>query len=248
MKNSLKPALACATLFLFLMVTGCVEKNSKPCPECPGETAVDTAYSNGIIMPEKAHKLYVNYKDRRVDLIQDYEDAIDRNNKDPKQQFDKKSQSTESGNDDIANPGKFKVARYVSYEYEDLKKYMAYIEKEAELSGEKLTTLRFYFANYANEKKFEDGKPVKHPRQNTVMMSPTVKRDGGNHIFYIDDSKKGRERIVLLKDNFNDMHGKGDQMTPNSKNEASFLPNLFSAPKPYFAPKSTTKNEGHSSD
>ena len=125
---------------------------------------------------------------------------------------------------------------------------MAYIEKEAELSGEKLTTLRFYFANYANEKKFEDGKPVKHPRQNTVMMSPTVKRDGGNHIFYIDDSKKGRERIVLLKDNFNDMHGKGDQMTPNSKNEASFLPNLFSAPKPYFAPKSTTKNEGHSSD
>ncbi|WP_276167722.1 hypothetical protein [Zobellia alginiliquefaciens] len=248
MKNSLKLALTCATFILLLCISSCVEKKNTPCPECPSETVADTAYSNGIIMPDKAHKLYANYKDRRVDLIQDYEDAIDNENKDPKQQYDKKNQSTESSNEDTANSRKFKVARYVSYEYEDLKKYLAYIEKEAELSDEKLTTLRFYFGNYANEKKFEDGKPVKHPRQNTVMMSPTVNRDGADHIFYIDDAKEGKDRVVLLDNNFNKRKGDGaNQMTPNTKNEASFLPGFLSAPSaPFFAAKSTTKNEGHS--
>ncbi|CAM4407361.1 hypothetical protein ZORO111903_19210 [Zobellia roscoffensis] len=248
MKNSLKSALTCATFTLFLFITGCVEKNNTPCPECPSETVADTAYSNGIITPEKAHKLYVNYKDRRVDLIQEYEDAIDQKGKDPKKQAQQKFKNSESSSENTEGRKKFKVARYVSYEYEDLKQYLAYIEKEAELSDEKLTTLRFYFGNYANENKFEDGKAVKHPRQNTVMMSPTVNRDGDNHIFYIDDAKEGKERVVLLDNNFNPRKGEGvNQMTPNTKNEASLLPGFLSfSSAPFYAAKSTTKNEGHS--
>ena len=67
---------------------------------------------------------------------------------------------------------------------QDLKKYMAYIENEAKLAGEELSTLRFYFANYPDQDKFPDGKEVVHRRQNSIMMSPTVKRNDKDYIFY----------------------------------------------------------------
>ncbi|CAM4187977.1 hypothetical protein [Zobellia nedashkovskayae] len=248
MKNSLKFVQQCTTVFLFLILAACGDNTQKPCPECPPETVADKNYDNGIIMPEKAHKLFVNYKDRRAHLIQQYEDSIDGRAKDPKQQYEQKSRSTESDYKNDVDREKFKVAQYVSYEYEDLKKYLAYIENEAKLSGEKLTTLRFYFANYANEKKFDNDSLVKHPRQNTIMMSPTVNKDGADHIFYTDDAADGKRRIVLLDDNFNPRKAQEEnQASPNTKNEASFLPGFFSfSNAPFYAPRSTTKNEGSS--
>ena len=76
---------------------------------------------------------------------------------------------------------------------------MAYIENEAKLAGEELSTLRFYFANYPDQDKFPDGKEVVHRRQNSIMMSPTVKRNDKDYIFYTDDAGEGKRRIVLLK-------------------------------------------------
>ncbi|MUH34859.1 hypothetical protein D9O36_03310 [Zobellia amurskyensis] len=248
MKNSQKFVQKCTALILLLIITSCVEDKNTPCPDCPCEPVLNETYDNGIILPEKAHKLYANYENRRVDLIQKYEDAIDEREKDPKQQNQQKIQNSEKENNSEAGTERFKVARYVSYNYKDLKEYLAYIENEAKLSGEELTTMRFYFANYANEKKYKNGKPVQHPRQNTIMMSPTVNKDGTDHIFYTDDAEDGKRRIVLLDDNFNPRKGeKVNQMDSNTKNEASFLPGFFSSSNaPFFAARSTTKNEGSS--
>lgn len=127
---------------------------------------------------------------------------------------------------------------------------MAYIENEAKLSGEDLSTLRFYFANYPDEDKFPDGKPVVHRRQNSIMMSPTVKRDGKDHIFYTTDGTDGKRKIVLLENDFKRKGADGTEGNEKSdeKSEASMAPNLFSAPAaaPMYAEKSTTKNEGGS--
>lgn len=249
MKNSRKSVLTSATLILLLIFTGCrLDDKPEPCPDCPCEPVLNETYDNGIILPEKAHKLYANYENRRVNLIQGYEDAIDKKQRDPKKLYQQKAQNPKEENNAEADSERFKVARYVSYNYKDLKEYLAYIENEAKLSGEELTTMRFYFANYANEKKYKDGRPVQHPRQNSIMMSPTVNKDGADHIFYTDDAADGKRRIVLLDDNFNRRKGQeGNQTSPNTKNEASFLPGFFSSSSaPFYAARSTTKNEGGS--
>ncbi|MDO6519789.1 hypothetical protein [Zobellia uliginosa] len=252
MKNSKQTALTCATFLLFLIFTGCrLDEKAQPCPDCPCETVLNDNYNNGIILPTKAHKLYENYKNRRVGLIENYERAMEEKDKDPKKPSKEKAQAqhaaTESSSDD-SKPGKFTAARYVSYDYKDIKAYLAYIENEAKLSGEELTTLRFYFANYADEKKYNDGKPVVHPKQNTIMMSPTINKNGGDHMFFTVDGTDGKREVVLLDDEFNPIGPrKSTEQTPNTKNEASFLPGFFSASSaPFYAERSTTKNEGHS--
>jgi len=244
MKNAQKIVCKSIVLFLLVFVYSCGVDDKKPeildC-DCP---VADEKYDNGIIFPDKARTLYGNYEDRRAGIIQDYEDSIDRE-KDGKQQQKQQNQNQTGENNADANRGKFKVARYVSYEYEDLKKYLAYIENEAKLSGEKLTTMRFYFANYANEQKFEDGEPVLHPRQNSIMMSPTVNRDGQDYIFYTEDSVDGKRRIVLLN---NEFQKRGDEERIEPKSEASLLPGFLSPSSAalMFAARSTTKNEGSS--
>jgi len=226
--------------FLLVFFYSCVVDEKKvECPECDCPVA-DETYDNGIIFPDKAEKLYGNYENRRVGLIQDYEDAFD------EEKGGKQGQNQSAENDDESDGGKFKVARYVSYDYEDLKKYLAYIENEAKLSGEELSTMRFYFANYANEQKFEDGRPVLHPRQNSIMMSPTVKRDSEDYIFYTTDGIDGKRKIVLLDNDFKRRQG---EEQPDPKSEASLLPDFLSASSPtlmFAPPRSTTKNEGSS--
>lgn len=244
MKKAQKFVYKSISLFLLVFIYSCVVDEKKvECPECDCPVA-DEAYDNGIIFPDKAEKLYGNYENRRVGLIQDYEDAFDEE-KGGKKNQKQESQNQSGENNDDADGGKFKVARYVSFDYEDLKKYLAYVENEAKLSGEELSTMRFYFANYANEQKFEDGKPVLHPRQNSIMMSPTVKRDSEDHIFYTTDGIAGKRKIVLLDNDFKRRQG---EEQPDPKSEASLLPAFLSASSPalMFAPRSTTKNEGSS--
>ncbi|WP_149275051.1 hypothetical protein [Pareuzebyella sediminis] len=241
MKNAKKiTCLGTIVLFLLLISScGVDTKQTTPCPECPCVEA-DETYDQGIIFPEEARQLYVNYEKRRVNLIQEYEDSLDE-----KEQG--KMQNGQESNTADSNGSKFDVARYVYYDYEDLKKYMAYIENEAKLSGEKLTTLRFYFANYPNDEKFPDGKAVVHPRQNSIMMSPTIQRDGKEYIFYTEDAQDGKRRAVLLANDFQRRKGEGtnEKSQAESKSEASLAPS-FASPAPVFADRSTTKNEGSS--
>lgn len=250
MKNAQKFVCKSITLFLLVFVYSCGVDDKKPeCPECNCPVA-DESYDNGIIFPEEAQKLYVNYENRRVKLIQDFEDAYDEKNTDyKKQQQNQQGQNPGEGDNKDPNGAKFDVARYVFYNYEDLKKYMAYIENEAKLSGEKLSTLRFYFANYPDEETFPDGDVVVHRRQNSIMMSPTVKRPDGEHIFLTRDVADGKREIVLLENDFKRRKGDGsgeEQAEP--KNEASLIPSFLpnSSKAPMFVDHSTTKNEGSS--
>lgn len=248
MKKTQKFVCKSITMLLLVFIYSCgVDNKMQECPECDCPVA-DESYDNGIIFPDKAQKLYGNYENRRAGLIQDYEDAIDEE-KDGEKGQKQKSQNQSGENNDETDSGKFKVARYVSYDYEDLKKYLAYIENEATLSGEELSTMRFYFANYANEQKFKDGKPVLHPRQNSIMMSPTVSRADEDHMFYTTDGVDGKRKIVLLDNDFKRRQGVGaTQEQSDSKSEASMLPTFLSPSSTALmaAPRSTTKNEGHS--
>ena len=233
------------TLFLLLFVYSCVVDDKKQeCPDCDCPVA-DQEYQNGIIFPQKARELYVNYENRRVNLIEDYEGRKDKKGYKQNDQEQNSSSENTTGSEDR----QFMAARYVSYEYEDLKRYLAYVENEAKLSGEKLSTMRFYFANYANEEKFKDGKSVQHPRQNSVMLSPTVNRNQKEHIFYTIDGEGEKRKIVLLNNEFQEIKGLGaNQYWSDPKSEASLLPAFLSPTNSplMFAPRSTTKNEGSS--
>jgi len=248
MKNARKIVSKSMLLLILIIAYSCGFNGDKPdCPECDCEEIADETYNNGIIFPDKARELYNNYENRRIRLIEDYESTNDKKDYQPQQ--NKKEQNRSGENTTDSSDRQFMAARYVSYEYEDLKKYLAYIENEAKLSGEKLSTMRFYFANYADEEKFEDGKPVLHPRQNSIMMSPTVKKDGNEHIFFTEDAEEGKRKIVLLDNDFNRWKGgEGNQQKSETKSEASLVPSFLfpSSPAFMYAPRSTTKNEGHS--
>ena len=106
-----------------------------------------------IISTNQAQELFDNYSSRRAPLIQKFEDSLNKESR-------------------------FDVARYGYYDYKTIKKYIAYIEQEAEKAKVEISTLRFYFGNYPNKKQFADGRKVKHPRQNSFFIVPTLKKDG----------------------------------------------------------------------
>lgn len=215
------------------------EKKSTPEPNSDGNDENVENYDKGILLPEEARELYTSYQNRRVGLIERYEDSINASRKGQNQQNPEKKENNED----------FIVAEYIWYEYEDIKKYLAYIEKEAELSGEKISTLRFYFGNNPEKQKFDNGDTVVHPRQNTIMISPTIKGDVGESLFYTIDISEDKRTAVLLTDEFQERKvQKGNPEQSGIKSEASFAPNLYSASEaPVFSPNGTTKNRGSGS-
>jgi hypothetical protein len=146
----------------------------------------------------------------------------------------------------------FDVARYVYYDYETIKQYMAYIEQEAKLAGVEISTLRFYFSNYPDETLFENGKDsILHPRQNSLLISPTVKKGKADYIFYIDDTHKEKPRAVILSADFGPMKGfeTGNVSLEEHRSFATFVPSFANtkAPttiSPYKSGKSLTMNRG----
>ena len=157
---------------------------------------------NQIIPIAEAKGMYDNYSNRRVPLIQKYEDSI---------------------ND---NKEKFDVARYVSYDYETIKQYLAYIEQEAQKANVEISGLRFYFSNYPNEAFFPGTKDsLKHPRQNSILLSPTLKRRDRDYLFYVEgDGEQGQ--AVLLSDSFGEIKGMGNVTESTKTSYASMLPSL----------------------
>lgn len=117
-----------------------------------------------IISIEQAREMYSAYSQRRVPIIQKYEDTLN-------------SDST-----------KFTPTRYVEYDLKTIKQYIAYIEHEANEANVEINTLRFYLSNYGKEDKFGDGNVVIYPRRNSIFVVPTMEHDGKNVGFYIEDS------------------------------------------------------------
>ena len=136
---------------------------------------------DNIISLDEADVIYDNYSQHRVALIEPYEN---------------KKRSPEE---------KFEAARFVDFDYDTVKQYIAYVDQEAKKAGvKKVTKLRLYFANYPEDKTFPDKKEVVHPRQNSIFMIPTLDSDGINYGFYIGPNGEAS----LIKD-WKPENGKG---------------------------------------
>jgi hypothetical protein len=198
-------------------------------PDKNGESAIVEPPEQIISIPQ-AQMMYRTYSARRAPMIKHYEDSINRRHQDTV---------------------KFDVARYVHYDYETIKQYLAYIEQVAEEAGVDISTLRFYFSNYPNQKTFEDGRPVVHPRQNSIVLLPTLRQDGADYGFYTAQNAEGKWVPVLLNGQMQPYKadGMGQTSQTSEQSYAGFMTatTSLSAPPVLFQDtKSTAMNYGGS--
>lgn len=188
-------------------------KNDRAVPQ---EKEVDVEAPAQIVQISDAKESYDTYGKRRVPLIQKYEDSINRNRENLKDESKMDNKS-------------FDVGRFVYYDYETIKQYLAYIEQEAKKANVEISTLRFYFSNYPDETFFPGTKDtIKHPRQNSILISPTYNDGKRDFLFYIAQSTEGAE-AVPLNDSFGAIKGFGMSEDTKTKAYASIIPNLSSS-------------------
>ena len=216
-KNFLKLFLTSLIVIGFLSCE--TKKVKKPVME---QEVTDVIAPKQIVSVAQAKSMYDAYGERRVGLIEKFE-----NEQAPEKKFD--------------------VARFGYYDYNTIKDYLAYIEQEAKKANVEISTLRFYFSNYPDKKSFEDGREIKHPKQNSFFIIPTLKdNDDKDYGFYIREEDDGKNVPVLLTDNLNPKKEKDSNMQQQSerKSEASFLPSP--APAMFYAKdKSLIINESN---
>ncbi len=226
MKTVQKPVVKAFALFTCLLLfinCGDIKKDQEQEHGAAEEKPIVQSPKSMITLDE-ARTLYKTYDERRVGMIQHYEDSINKR----------------KGIDE-----KFYVARYVEYDYETIKQYMAFIEQEAQAAKVDISSLRIYFANNPSE-----NEKLTHPRQNSVMLSPTTTVDNNEYLFYIDDSLEEEPKAVMLNWDFDPLPNLSqDEGTSQDKTQrASILPNLNSkgATKAYQEGISLTLNRGNS--
>jgi hypothetical protein len=162
MKHRLATATSALFGLLLLLSSGCKPDSSKQ----QTREAVDKVVPpKQLISLETAREYYQNYGTRRVPLIRRYEDSVTR------------------ATDPEGKP--FDVARYVSFDYEVLKAYLAYIEQEAARVNTDIESLRIYFATYP------DAAGRTHPRQNSVFLLPAVEMEEKQWGLFIDGDRPG---------------------------------------------------------
>lgn len=212
MKNA-KHVLRNMAVFAVLTFTfiSCNEAGKeKPHQEEKPEVPKEIDAPKNIISIREASAIYDNYTNYRVPAIVQYETQ------------------------QRAPSEKFEAARFVDFDYQMIKDYIAFVDKEAENAGvKKVTTLRMYFANYPDETKFKDDKDVVHPRQNSIFLLPTMAADGGNFGFFIGANGKAQ----LIKDMRTNAGDKSD------KSEASLLPSFNTM---FYSDQSLILNRGNS--
>ncbi len=116
-----------------------------------------------IISEERAQEMFDTYSQRRIPIIQRYEDSV------------------------VPGSEKFTPTRYAEFDLNTVKQYIAYIEHEATQANVDIKTLRFYLSNYPNSEKFPNGDAVKYPRRNSFFVVPTMDQDGKNVGFSIEE-------------------------------------------------------------
>lgn len=134
------------------------------------EVPVSTAPPAQIISVETAKEMYDSYTTRRVGIIKEYEART---------------------GDTLFDP-----SRYGWYDYETLKQYMAFIEKEAQEAGVEISGISFYFTNYPDKQKFNDGAPIRYPRQNSFFLLPTMNEEGKDIGFLTSTDANGTKTAV----------------------------------------------------
>ena len=194
--TSITTKILCVLVLTSIFSCNQQQKENKPNSKTP---PIVDAPANIISLIE-ANAIYDNYSEHRVRLIEPYETQ--------QRQPDEK----------------FEASRFVDFDYDALKQYIAYIDQEAEAGGvKKITKLRLYFANYPNEEKFPNGKKVVHKRQNSIFMVPTLEKGGINYGFFIGDNGNA-ELIKDWKDSSKD--GLGFSLDKKQEAQAGFVPNF----------------------
>ena len=142
-----KTTLVAAVLTAAFLITSC----EKPCECEEAETPILGAPSN-IIPLAQADSLYKNYGNSRVALIELAENITEEGDTIPKEDANYKQ-----------------ATRLVSFSFAEMKKYMAYIEQQADSAGVEVLELRVYFGKYGK-------KPIKKTKANkgTVFFNPAA--------------------------------------------------------------------------
>ncbi len=189
-------------LVLILLVSSfnsCAEKKGKEEEKAPDEKASQEIKAPAnIISLEQADSIYTNYSKHRAAVIERYETQ------------------------ERAPQENFEASRFVDFDYDSLKNYIAYVDQEAKKAGvKKVTKLRLYFANYPDKDEFPNGKKVVHKRQNSIFMLPTMDMEGVNYGFFIGSDGKAE-----LISNWKTQMEKGMGVYTNSENKAyaGFVP------------------------
>jgi len=224
MKRPTTLSIKIALFFALTAIVSCNQPQKENDPKNEKPTVVK-APAQLIAIPE-AQNMYDSYSKRRVPLIQHYEDSINRTLKKDKE---------------------FDVGRFVYYDYKTIKQYLAFIEQEAADADVEISTLRFYFSNYPDEVVFKNTKDsIKHPRQNSIMLSPTYNDGKRDYLFYIAQGAKGKQAVPLTND-FEDIKGYSTSMQERNKVYASIVPSSNSttaAPFNLQGSQSLTLNRG----
>ncbi len=151
-----------AALFAFFLVTSC----DKPC-ECEEAEAPITGVPGNIIPLQVADSLYQNYGNSRVSLIEMAENITEEGDTIPKEDANYKQ-----------------ATRYVSFSFTEMKKYMAYIEQQADSANTEILQLRVYFGKYGK-------KPKNKANKGTVFFNPTAE-------FTLADGTKDTVSFAIL--------------------------------------------------
>ncbi|PKA97176.1 hypothetical protein B0O79_0826 [Flavobacteriaceae bacterium MAR_2009_75] len=220
MKNS-KPLIYTFLSFslLCILTLSCTEQREDISKE-------EVKEPEGIIVSLKDGKeFYDTYSERRANLIRKYENSLNKRTI-KKEGTDEPNQIQESESDTMV--GDFVPTRYVEFDYEKLKSYIKFIEQEADGAEVSISNLRIYLTNYPNKDKFEDGKPIKEPRRNSVMMVPTTTNGKKDFAFYTaDDSEDGQRKAYLLTE---ELQETGESTGGKQKTKASLAPGSFLKP------------------
>ena len=182
--------------FIISAIFGCNQQQKEDAPNPKNPPIVDAP--TNIISLNEANAIYDNYSKHRVSLIESYETQ--------QRQPDEK----------------FEASRFVDFDYDAIKQYIAYIDQEALAGGvKKVTKLRLYFANYPNEDKFPNGKKVIHKRQNSIFIVPTLEQGGINYGFFIGSNGTAE----LIKDwKGSSSEGIGSSFNNKQEAQAGFIP------------------------
>lgn len=183
--------LICINLFLF----SCKDANNHSEPPYEGPP------KDYIISVERAQEMFDAYTNRRVPIIQEYEDKL------------------------VPDQAPFTPTRYAEYDLKTIKQYIAFIEHEAMQANVDINTLRFYLSNYPNSDKFPNGDTVKYPRRNSLFVVPTMDYEGANVGFSIEE-KDGNYTAVPIKRPTPIQEGnqnKGQADSTGQMNEAGFF-------------------------
>ncbi|MFC4634707.1 hypothetical protein ACFO3O_12360 [Dokdonia ponticola] len=120
-----------------------------------------------IIPVEKGAELFANYRENRISLIEETENADLPEGQDP-----------------------YLATTSVTFDFEELKQYMKYIDKEAKKSKTRIKGLRVYLGQYS------DTKNEKHPRAETVFFNPTMVYKDNQEVSFAIQHQNGNSMAV----------------------------------------------------